>query len=80
MLSALLIGLMRLLIFYYIRKKYIANLYQGNLVLYSYTILVLVRTVLLLLPLDEVKCLRSFLRHALGHKDQLYKGKHYFID
>lgn len=69
MLRALLMGLMRLLIFYYIRKPYIADLYQGNLVLNPYAILVLIRTVLFFLPFDEVERLGPFLRQALRHKN-----------
>lgn len=69
MLSALLIGLIRLRIFYYIRTQYIAHLYQRNLVLNPNPILILIGSVFLLLPLDEVKGLGAFLREALGHKD-----------
>lgn len=69
MLSALLIGLIRLRIFYYIRTQYIANFYQRNLVLNPNAILILIGAVLFLLPLDEVERLWAFLREALGHKD-----------
>lgn len=69
MLSALLIGLIRLRIFYYIRTQYIANFYQRNLVLNPNAILILIGAVLFLLPLDEVERFWAFLREALGHKD-----------
>lgn len=69
MLSALLMGLMRLLIFYCIRKRYIADLYQRNLVLNPNSILVLIGAVLFLFPFDEVERLGPLLRQALGHQD-----------
>lgn len=69
MLSALLMGLTRLRIFYYIRTQYIANLYQRNLVLNPNAILILAGTVLFLLPLDEVERLGALLGEALGHED-----------